>query len=168
MRKLTCEWVCPSNAQSLSMNTIRVVHLLLCVCSPKPRSNVPRETFRGDEVCFAGSCLRPRQTLHSESGVWPVWSGRFVWCCRCGARAATFAQKLGEPCAGQPRSQEYARSIRCSLRKHEQGGSKATSGRTATKLGWPSSNKQRIRAAEAQPADPVDKKHFLLPLWCAR
>ena len=38
--------------------------------------------------------------------------GSFVWCCRCGARAAKFAEKLGEPCVGHPRSQEYARSVR--------------------------------------------------------
>ena len=39
-------------------------------------------------------------------------TGTFVWCCRCGARAAKFAKKLGEPCVGHPRSQEHARSIR--------------------------------------------------------
>ena len=41
-----------------------------------------------------------------------VQTGSFVWCCKCGARAAKFAKKLGEPCLGRPRSQEYARSIR--------------------------------------------------------
>ena len=39
-------------------------------------------------------------------------TGRFVWCCRCGARAAKFAKNLGEPCVGNPRTPVYARSIR--------------------------------------------------------
>ena len=42
-------------------------------------------------------------------------TGSFVWCCRYGAKAAKFAKKLGEPCVGQRRSQECARSMRLSL-----------------------------------------------------
>ena len=48
---------------------------------------------------------RPQRHLLAQTG-------SFVWCCRCGARAAKFAEKLGEPCVGHPRSQECARSIR--------------------------------------------------------
>ena len=50
----------------------------------------------------------------ADAGEAPVslpGSGSFVWCCRCGARAAKFTKKLGEPCVGQPRSQESARSM---------------------------------------------------------
>ena len=80
-------------------------------------------------------------------------TGSFVWCCRCGARAAKFAKKIGEPCVEQSRSQEHARSIRlpssgwhpkehrffldrrsCPQRKHGGSGGKATKGTTATEL----------------------------------
>ena len=42
-------------------------------------------------------------------------TGSFVWCCRCGARAAKFEKKLGESCVGHPRAQEHGWVVACLL-----------------------------------------------------
>ena len=119
-------------------------------------------------------------------------TGSFVWCCRCGARAAKFAKKLGEPCVGQPGSQEYARSIRLlSSGWHPKenrflGSPKLFTAPACAR--WRQScwgdncdraglaelrqTVMRLRMAEAQPTNPDDKKHLLLRSgevkWCWR
>ena len=125
-----------------------------------------------------------------------TWTGRFVWCCRCGAIAAKFEEKLGEPRVGATEVSrvcaECARSMRLLSRgwypKENRflGSSKLFTAQAwarwrqsyqGEQLGesWagPSSSKavDRLRAAEAQPADPVDKKReikWCWTLWCAR
>ena len=104
-------------------------------------------------------------------------TGSFVWCCRCGARSAKFAKKLGEPCVGHPRSEEYARSIRllssgwhpkenrfldhrsCLRCKHGPGGDNATKETTAIGLGLAELSQAviRLRVAEAQPTNPMTR-----------
>ena len=87
-------------------------------------------------------------------------TGSFVWCCRCEARAAKFAKKLGEPSVGHRELERVREAFACcrvvgipkridflvrrnfSRCKHGQGGGKATKGTTATGLGWLSSGRQ--------------------------
>ena len=119
-----------------------------------------------------------------------VQTGSFVWCCRCGARAAKFAKKLGEPCLGRPRSQEYARSIRLlssgwhpkenrflgspklftmqtwsRWRLDHQGVHLAKAGRSELRQAV-----DRLREARAQPSMPDERKHLLVATgqikWC--
>ena len=120
-----------------------------------------------------------------------------VWCCRSGARAAKFAKKLGEPCVGHPRSQEYARSIRLlSSGWHPKENRFLGSPKLFTAQAWvrwrqsyqgDNCNRAglaelrqaviRLRMAEAQPTNPDDKKHLFLKsgevkwrwrMWSAR
>ena len=106
----------------------------------------------------------------------------YVWCCRCGARAAKFAKKLGEPCVGHPRSQEYARSIRLlSSGWHPKENRFLGTPKLFTKQAWARWRRSyqgdncdraglaelrqaviRLRTAEVQPTNPDDKKHLLL------
>ena len=119
-------------------------------------------------------------------------TGSFVWCCRCGERAAKFAQKLGEPCVGHPRSQEYARSTRLlSSGWHPKENRFLASPKLFTMQAWARWRQSyqgdncdraglaelrqtviRLRMAEAQPTNPDDKKHLLLKTgegkWCWR
>ena len=117
-------------------------------------------------------------------------TGSFVWCCRCGARAAKFVKKIGEPCVRHPRSQEYARSIRLPSsgwhpKEHRfswiaEAVHSASMEEVAVKLPrgqlrQSSKRKQavdRLLSGEAQPTDPADKKHLLLKTgevkWCWR
>ena len=95
---------------------------------------------------------------------------QFVWCCRCGARAAKFAKKLGEPCVGHPRSQEYARNIRLLSSGWHSKDHDASVGQVAAKLPRGQQAVIRLRMTEAQPTNPDDKKHLLLKAgeikWC--
>ena len=50
----------------------------------------------GHPATALGEHARPQCHLLAQTG-------SFVWCCRCGARAAKFAKKLGEPCVGHSR-----------------------------------------------------------------
>ena len=153
------------------------------------KSKLARTECVGHPTTALGQHARPQYHLLAQTG-------SYVWCCRCGGRAAKFAKKLGEPCVGHPRSQEYARSIRLlssgwhpkenrclgspklfSRSKNGQGGGRATKGTTATGLGWAGMAELRqaairLRTAEAQPTNPDDKKHLLLKTgeikWCWR
>ena len=111
-----------------------------------------------------------------------------MWCCRCGARAAKFAKKLGEPCVGHP----YARSIRLlSSGWHPKENRYLGAPKLFTAQAWARWRQSyqgdhcgraglaelgrtviRLRMAEAQPTNPDDKKHLLLRLgevkWCWR
>ena len=112
-------------------------------------------------------------------------------CCRCGAAAAKFAKKLGEPCVEQLRSQEYARSIPLlSSGWHPKdnrfhGSPKlftlqawarwrpSVQETTAIKLGWPSPGEHWSSSAlQKRRAAPSDRKYFLLKTgeikWCWR
>ena len=67
-----------SDAPSLSVKTVRVVHALLCICSFKPISTVPqgqrKSRFEARRSAFCTFCLGPRQTVRGESDVWRAWS----------------------------------------------------------------------------------------------
>ena len=65
------------------------------------KSKLARTECMGHPATALGQHARPQCHLLAQTG-------SYVWCCRCGARAAKFAKKLGEPCVGHPRSQEYA------------------------------------------------------------
>ena len=119
-------------------------------------------------------------------------TGSFMWCCRCGARAAKFVKKLGEPCVGHPRSQEYARSMRLLWsRWHPKENRFLETLKLFTIQAWRRWRQSyqgnncdraglaelrqtviRLRMAEAQPTNPDDKKHLLLKSgevkWCWR
>ena len=119
-------------------------------------------------------------------------TGSFVWCCRCGARAAKIAKKLAEPCVGHPRTQEYARSIRLLWSGlHPKENRFLGSPKLFTTQAWARRRQSyqgdncdraglaelrqmviRLRMAEAQPTNPDDKKHLLLRSgevkWCWR
>ena len=69
------------------------------------KAKLARTECVGHLAMTLGEQARPQCHLLAQTG-------SFVWCCRCGARAAKFAKKLGEPCVVHPRTQEYARSIR--------------------------------------------------------
>ena len=121
-----------------------------------------------------------------------VQTGSFVWCCRCGARAAKFAKSLSQPCMGRPRSQEYARSIRLlSSGWHPKenrflGAPKLFTERTWSKwrLEYQGAHLAkagkgelrqavvRLREAQARPCMLDEKKHLLLATgqikWCWR
>ena len=129
------------------------------------KAKLARTERVGHLAMTLGEQARPQCHLLAQTG-------SFVWCCRCGAIAAKFAKKLGEPCVGHPRTQECARSIRllsgglhprktafCSRSKHGQGGGTSTKGTNVT-------------VAEAQPTNPDDKNHRLLKSgevkWCWR
>ena len=150
-----------SGASSLLRRSGRQWHCEVCdrrASGGAAKAKLARTECVGHPATALGEHARPQCHLLAQTG-------SFVWCCRCGARAAKFAKKLGEPCVGHPTSQEYARSIRllssgwhpkenrflgtpkCSRHKHGQGGGKATKGTTATVLGWPSSSKQWIGSA---------------------
>ena len=112
------------------------------------KAKLVRTECVGHPATALGEHARPQCHLLAQTG-------SFVWCCRCGARAAKFAKKLSEPCVKHPRSQEYARCCRvagtprriaflehrnCSRCRRGPGGGKATKVTPVTGLGWPSSD----------------------------
>ena len=138
------------------------------------RAKLARTECVGHPAVALGDEARPQ--LHLL-----VQTGSFVWCCRCAARAAKFAKRLGELCLGRPRSQEYARSIRLSNGWHpkenrflgspklfttqtwskwrlaHQGAHLAKAGRSELRQAI-----VRLREARARPCMPDESKHLLL------
>ena len=101
------------------------------------KSKLARTECVGHPATTVGEHARPQFHLLALTG-------SFVWCCRCGARAAKFAKKLGEASvccrvAGTPKRIAFLDHRNCSRRKHGQGGGKATKETTAIGLGWLSS-----------------------------
>ena len=111
----------------------------------------------------------------------------FVW---CGARAAKFAKKLGEPCVGHPRTQE-SKALACYRAAGIQRKIAFGSPKLFTMQAWARWRRSyqgnhcdraglvelrqmviRLCMAEAQPTNPDDKKHLLLKSgevkWCWR
>ena len=126
-----------------------------------------------------GDEARPQLHLLVQTG---------VWCCRCGA--TKFAKKLGDPCLGRARSQEYARSIRllssgwhpkenrflgspklftaqmwAKWRMDHRGDQLAKAGKSELRQAV-----VRLREAPAQPCIPYERRHLLLATgqtkWC--
>ena len=135
------------------------------------KSKLARTECIGHPATALGQHARPQCHLLAQTG-------SYVWCCTCGARAAKFAKKLGEPCVGHPRSQEYARSIRLlSSFWHPKENRYLGSPKLCTKQAWTRWQQSyqgdncdragsfelrqaviRLRRAEAQPTNPDDKE----------
>ena len=149
------------------------------------KAKLARTECVGHPATALGEHARPQCHLLAQTG-------GFVWCCRCGARAGKFAKKLGEPCVGHPRIQEYARSVRLlSSGWHPKENRFLGSPKLFTAQAWArwrqsyeGDNCGRaglaelrqtvtgLRMAEAKPTNPDDKKHLLLRSgevkWCWR
>ena len=106
-------------------------------------------------------------------------TGSLMWCCRCGARAAKLAKKLGQPCVWHPRTQEYARRIRLlSSRCHPKENCFLGLPKLFTAQAWARwrQNLQgiliRLRMAEAQPTETITPEvrrgHMVLAMWSTR
>ena len=137
------------------------------------KSKLARTECIGHPATALGQHARPQCHLLAQTG-------SYVWCCKCGARAAKFAKKLGEPCVGHPRSQQYARSIRSAVEWLASQRESISCDRTRlfTKQAWARWRQSyqgdncdraglaelrqaviRLRTADAQPTNPDDKKH---------
>ena len=113
---------------------------------------------------------------------WGSTQGQLCVVLQVWSETAKFTKKLGEPCVGHSRSQEYARSIRLlSSGWHPKESRYLGSPKLFTKQAWvrwqqsyqgdncdragSSELRQaviRLRTADAQPTNPDDKKHLLL------
>ena len=103
-------------------------------------------------------------------------TGSFVWGCRCGARAAKFAQKLGEPCFWHPMHHALAVERLAPKENRFLGSPKlfTTQAWAMWRQSHQGDNCDRaglaelrqtvvpLRMAETQPTNPDDKKHQLL------